>query len=174
MLKAGSVKVADALVLGAGGAGLAVALALPDLSEGQVTVADTRPERIAHAAQVFARVSAAGSITSAEIQPGGNADELVGSLAPSSMIVNATGLGKDVPGSPVSDAVMWPEGSLLWELNYRGDLTMVKQAGGRAAERSLEIHDGWRLFMRGWAVALSLIFNLEVSADDLERVSDRP
>jgi len=174
MMKAGGGKVADALVLGAGGAGLAVALALPDLSEGQVTVADTRPERLAHAAQVFVRMSPVGSITTAEIRPGGNADELVGSLPPSSMIVNATGLGKDVSGSPVSDAVMLPEGSLLWELNYRGDLTMLKQAGGRAAQRSLEIHDGWRLFMHGWAVALSLIFNLEVSADDLERVSDRP
>jgi len=28
--------------------------------------------------------------------------------------------------------------------------------------------------MHGWALSLSLIFDLEVSADDLERVSDRP
>jgi len=174
MLKARSGKVDDALVLGAGGAGLAVALALPDLSKGRVTVADTRPERLEHAAQVFARMSQAGSITTATIPPGAEADELVGSLPPGSLIVNATGLGKDLPGSPVTDAVAWPEGSLLWELNYRGDLTMLKQAGGRAAERSLEIHDGWRLFMHGWALSLSLIFDLEVSADDLERVSDRP
>lgn len=174
ILKARSGRVAGALVLGAGGAGLAVALSLPDLSAGRVTVADTRPERLEHAAQVFAGISQAGSITTSAIPPGAEADELVGSLPPSSLIVNATGLGKDLPGSPVTDAVAWPEGSLLWELNYRGDLTMLKQAGGRAAERSLETHDGWRLFMHGWALSLSLIFDLEVSADDLERVSDRP
>lgn len=74
----------------------------------------------------------------------------------------------------MTNAVLWPENSLVWELNYRGDLTMLKQAGGRAAERSLEIHDGWRLFMHGWALSLSLIFHIRVSADDLESVSNRP
>jgi shikimate 5-dehydrogenase len=174
LLKARRGKVADAVVLGAGGAGLAVALALPGLSEGRVTLADTRPDRLEHAARVVARMSQSKSITTAAIPPGGNADELVGSLAPGSVIVNATGLGKDLPGSPVTDAVSWPESSLLWELNYRGELTMLKQAGGRAAQGSLEIHDGWRLFMHGWAVSLGLIFRLDVSADDLDGVSHRP
>ena len=159
MLKARRGKVVGALVLGAGGAGLAAALALPDLSEGNITLADTWPDRLDHAAEVIARMSRESSIATSTIPRQGDADELVGSLPPGSVIVNATGLGKDVPGSPVTDAVSWPKGSLLWELNYRGDLTMLNRPGARAAERSLEIHDGWRLFMHGWALSLSLIFS---------------
>jgi shikimate dehydrogenase len=174
MLRARSGRVAEGLVLGAGGAGLAVALALPEVSEGRVTLADTRPDRLEHALEALDRLSQTASISTAEIPLGGNADHLVGSLPPGSVIVNATGLGKDVPGSPVTDAVSWPEGSLFWDLNYRGELRMLKQAGGRATERSLEIHDGSRLFMHGWARALSLLFNLDVVADDLERASCGP
>jgi shikimate 5-dehydrogenase len=174
MLKARSGKITEALVLGAGGAGLAVVLALPELSEGRVTLADTRLDRLEHASQALDRLPQSTSITTAAIPLGGDADDLVGSLSPGSVIVNATGLGKDVPGSPVTDAVSWPEGSLLWDLNYRGELTMLKQAGGRATERSLEIHDGWRLFLHGWALALSLLFDLEVFADDLDGASCGP
>ncbi|MDQ3660475.1 MAG: hypothetical protein M3454_05335 [Actinomycetota bacterium] len=174
VLKPRGGKVPGALVLGAGGAGLAVALVLPAFSEGRVTLADTRPDRLEHASQVSTNTSQTAPITTAVIPEGGDSDGLVASLRPGSMIVNATGLGKDVPGSPVTDAISWPKSSLLWDLNYRGDLTMLQQAGERAAECSIGIHDGWPLFMHGWAMSLSLIFQLEVSADDLERVSDRP
>jgi shikimate dehydrogenase len=49
-------------------------------------------------------------------------DELMASLPPGSMVINATGMGKDRPGSPVTDSGLFPEDGLVWELNYRGEL----------------------------------------------------
>jgi shikimate 5-dehydrogenase len=36
-------------------------------------------------------------------------DAALASLRPGSLIVNATGLGKDAPGSPLTDAAIFPE-----------------------------------------------------------------
>ncbi len=36
-------------------------------------------------------------------------DAVLASLAPGSLVINATGLGKDAPGSPLSDAAVFPE-----------------------------------------------------------------
>jgi len=35
-------------------------------------------------------------------------DQLISELAPHSMVINATGIGEDVPGSPVTDAGTFP------------------------------------------------------------------
>ena len=50
----------------------------------------------------------------------GQNDEVLKTLKPYSLIVNATGMGKDRPGSPLMDGSMFPPNSLVWELNYRG------------------------------------------------------
>jgi len=39
-----------------------------------------------------------------------------------------TGLGKDAPGSPLTDAVVFPDHGIVWDLNYRGDLIFLEQA----------------------------------------------
>lgn len=59
--------------------------------------------------------------------PTGN-DALVSSLPPYSLVVNATGLGKDAPGSPITDRAISPKDSLVWEINYRGNLLFREQA----------------------------------------------
>ena len=43
-------------------------------------------------------------------------------LPAGSLVINATGLGKDRPGSPLTDHCKFPENGLVWELNYRGTL----------------------------------------------------
>ena len=60
------------------------------------------------------------------------ADRLVERLPAGSMVVNATGLGKDRPGSPLTDAARFPRDGIAWDFNYRGDLEFLRQA--RAAE----------------------------------------
>ena len=47
------------------------------------------------------------------------------------MVVNATGLGKDAPGSPITDAARFPENGSAWEFNYRGDLVFLDQANAQ-------------------------------------------
>jgi shikimate dehydrogenase len=87
-------------------------------------------------------------------------------------VVNATGLGKDAPGSPLSEAARFPERALVWELNYRGELRFLQQARRQADDRSLEIHDGWRYFLHGWTEVISEIFELELTPERFERLAE--
>lgn len=91
-----------------------------------------------------------------------DADTIVGQLPARSMVVNATGLGKDGPGSPVSDAVLFPEGGLVWEFNYRGDLVFLDQARAGAAARSLTVQDGWVYFIHGWTRVIAEVFDIDI------------
>ena len=54
-------------------------------------------------------------------------------LPPRSLVVNATGMGKDRPGSPLRAGAAFPERSAVWELNYRGELEFLRQARAQAA-----------------------------------------
>ena len=55
-------------------------------------------------------------------------DTLMGQLPPASLVINATGMGKDLPGSPITDGGLFPIGGVAWELNYRGELQFLRQA----------------------------------------------
>jgi shikimate 5-dehydrogenase len=154
---------AEALVLGGGGAGAAVALSLAEQHSNRITVADVRSKRLDRLSSF--------TLENEQIPPRGYADHLVGALPPGSLIVNATGLGKDAPGSPVSDGAAFPRNGVVWELNYRGELLFLHQARRQQLDRSLSVHDGWRLFLHGWAHAINLIFGVNVAANDLETVS---
>ena len=63
-------------------------------------------------------------------------------------------MGKDRPGSPLSHHVVFPEHSIAWDLNYRGERLFLKQAQLQRQTRRLTIHDGWLCFMHGWTQAL--------------------
>lgn len=90
----------------------------------------------------------------------GRWDGLLREAPEGSLVVNATGMGKDRPGSPVSAAAAFPRGSVVWELNYRGDLSFLAHARRQATDRRLSVHDGWGLFCHGWAAALTAVLNM--------------
>jgi shikimate 5-dehydrogenase len=64
-------------------------------------------------------------------------------LSPCSLVVNGTGLGKDAPGSPITDAAVFPRNGIAWDFNYRGDLAFLRQARAQAPSRRLRVEDGW-------------------------------
>ena len=99
-------------------------------------------------------------------------DKLIANAPPYSLIVNATGLGKDAPGSPTSDAVVYPMNSLVWEINYRGDLIFMYQAQAQEKERNLHIEDGWIYFIHGWTQVISEVFNIKIEGELLDKLSD--
>jgi shikimate 5-dehydrogenase len=78
------------------------------------------------------------------------------------MVVNATGLGKDGPGSPLTDRVVFPEGGLVWEFNYRGDLVFLDQARAAEQARNLSVHDGWVYFIHGWTRVIAEVFDIDI------------
>jgi len=90
-------------------------------------------------------------------------DELMEQLPPGSMVINATGMGKDRPGSPITDAGIFPERGLVWELNYRGELDFLHQARRQAQARQLTIEDGWIYFLHGWTQVIAEVFDITIS-----------
>lgn len=92
-------------------------------------------------------------------EPGQN-DKVVEALPAGSLIINATGLGKDRPGSPLTDAVKFPQNALVWEINYRGDLRFMHQAEEQQAEKNLTIEDGWIYFIHGWTQVIAEVFDI--------------
>ena len=55
-------------------------------------------------------------------------DAVLAGLGAGALVVNATGLGKDGPGSPLTDRARFPVDAVAWDLNYRGDLVFLQQA----------------------------------------------
>ena len=77
-------------------------------------------------------------------EPGQN-DKVMEEMGKGSLIINATGLGKDRPGSPLTDAAQFPQDGLVWEINYRGDLLFMHQAEAQEKEKNLHVEDGLSL-----------------------------
>jgi shikimate dehydrogenase len=152
-----------ALVLGAGGAGGAIVDHLLGAAPppGRVIVTDTSSERLERFTdpRVEARLA-------------DDATELVAGLPARSLVVNATGMGKDRPGSPLGPAARFPPRSVVWELNYRGEREFLRQARAQQDDLDLRVEDGWRYFVVGWAAVIEEVFQRPISADEVDRLSE--
>ncbi len=92
-------------------------------------------------------------------------DALLAALPPGSLVINATGMGKDRPGSPLTDDAVFPQDGLAWELNYRGALDFLHQARRQAEDRNLVIEDGWVYFLHGWSQVIAEVFKIELTPE---------
>ena len=130
------------------------------LTEGEVHATDVRPGRLAHLMHVAARLGVASRVVP-HLQDGtsGNTGLLAGH-PDACLVVNATGLGKDGPGSPLADEAVFPRHCVVWDMNYRGPLTFLQQAQVQRDARGLQIADGWRFFLHGWTNALARILDV--------------
>ena len=99
-------------------------------------------------------------------------DAVIAKLPPYSLVVNATGLGKDMPGSPTTDNILYPKNSLVWEINYRGELLFKQQALAQKDSRAIHVEDGWKYFIFGWTQVISEVFNLPIEKNTLDRLAD--
>ena len=88
----------------------------------------------------------------------GDNDAVLTRLSPHSLVVNATGLGKDAPGSPLTSQAVFPGQAVAWDLNYRGDLVFLDQA--RSAGCRTE--DGWVYFLHGWTQVIAEVFDIAI------------
>ncbi|MGC4805078.1 hypothetical protein [Micromonospora sp. DT233] len=168
----------DVLVMGAGGAALALcdyfAHRAGDDAPGRVVVTDIADRRLDALAAEVATGNPAITWQTHRLAPGETHDALVAALAPGALVVNATGMGKDRPGSPLSDDATFPHGGYAWEFNYRGELDFLRQARGRAEADALTVADGWRYFVHGWTRAIDAVFDLGIPTEGpgFERLYD--
>ncbi len=99
-------------------------------------------------------------------------DEALAEMGEGSLIVNATGLGKDRPGSPLSNRAAWPENGFVWEINYRGDLLFMHQAEANKDRCALTIEDGWMYFIYGWTQVIAEVFHTPILGEKLRELSN--
>jgi shikimate 5-dehydrogenase len=145
---------ADVLCLGAGGAGTALLLALRDRGTVSATFADTSPEALDDLGAVADRAGANGvRLSYVPVEGPDDCDALVAGPPAPQLVVNATGLGKDAPGSPVTDRAPFGPSTLAWDFNYRGGLEFLRQAAAGGARTM----DGWDYFVAGWTGCLTAI-----------------
>lgn len=166
---------AAALVLGAGGSGNSLTYNLGVRSDAptRVIVAARREESLRHARALHERAGIdSGLMEYALIAGPADVDRLIESLPPESLVVNATGMGKDRPGSPMSDSVVLPERGVVWEFNYRGSLEFLAQARAQEAGRSLHIEDGWRYFIHGWTQVIADVFDIGMPPETVDRLAE--
>jgi len=166
---------AAALVLGSGGAGSALTHQLGLRADRPSTIICTALEESAldHQRRLHERAGISPDVMRYVVTAGPDeVDALVLALPRASLVVNATGMGKDVPGSPLTDAVRFPDQAVVWEFNYRGTLEFLHQARAQQEARDLVIEDGWRYFIHGWTQVIADVFDIDMPPETVTRLSE--
>ncbi len=172
---------AGVMIMGAGGSAIAMCSYLL-----RKEFAGNYPSKIVIANRSKPRLDEIEKINKEQLDPGGVAfeyyltpdpgqnDEVMAKMGPGSLIINATGLGKDRPGSPLTNDCVFPMNGLVWEINYRGDLLFMHQAEVQKEKRNLYIEDGWKYFIFGWTQVIGEVFDVKIEGkvlDELDKIA---
>ncbi|MEV8175826.1 shikimate dehydrogenase [Microbacterium sp. NPDC079176] len=165
---------AEVVILGAGGSGTALSWALAERADApaKITVTARDDDKLDHLREVHRQHGTPdGLITYVRTDTVQDAAAIVAGAPAGSLIVNATGLGKDRPGSPLPDDVAFPEDAWVWEFNYRGSLEFLHQARAQEGARGLHVVDGWRYFIHGWSQVVADVFEIDLTPEIVERLA---
>ncbi len=157
----------EALCLGAGGSTIAMSwyLTRPDAGANRperLIVTNRSAERLDHLRSIHESLETTTRFKYVLVPSPEENDRVLQSLAPGALVVNATGLGKDAPGSPLTGAAVFPRDAIAWDLNYRGDLVFLDQARAQHAERGVRVEDGWVYFVHGWTQVIAEVFHIDI------------
>ena len=158
------------LCFGAGGSGVATLLHLINKKDkadrpDKFTFVNRSQGRLDHAKEMVS-----GLKTDIEIEYIRNSDPLVNDrimekFPPYSIFINATGMGKDTPGSPITWQAKFPMHSIAWEFNYRGELDFMHQSLAQVESRNVKVEDGWLYFVHGWTQVVSQVLHFDLTSD---------
>lgn len=158
----------DVFLLGAGGSSLALTVNLLERaaagrpSPARILVSNRSEGRLTEMQRVHRGFRTHIRLDYALAPSAADNDRLLHTMSERAVIVNATGLGKDRPGSPLTEKARFPRGSWAWDFNYRGDLLFLDQARRQAPEREVHVEDGWIYFLHGWTRVISEVFHVEI------------
>lgn len=99
-------------------------------------------------------------------------DEVMARMPEGTIVINATGMGKDVPGSPITNDGLFPVNGIAWELNYRGELDFMHQALAQQEQRKIRVEDGWVYFIHGWTQVIAQVYHVEIDNVKFERLKE--
>lgn len=170
----------DLLLLGAGGSSLALTMYLKEKADKgedvpeRIIVTNRSEKRLNEMREIHKAIGFDIPITYLLCPTPDLNDRAMERVKPHSVVVNATGLGKDAPGSPLTNAGVFPESGVAWEFNYRGDLVFVDQAKAQEKSRGVRVVDGWDYFIYGWTRVIAEVFHVDipVSGPGFDAISD--
>lgn len=158
----------DVLSFGAGGSAIATLLHLINKKDK-----GDRPKKFTFVNRSQGRLDRAkemvgGLKTDIEIEYICNSDPLINDkimekFPPYSIIINATGMGKDTPGSPITWEGKFPMNSISWEFNYRGELDFLHQSLAQVESRKVKVEDGWLYFVHGWTQVVAQVLHFDLT-----------
>jgi shikimate dehydrogenase len=163
------------LCFGAGGSAVATLLHLmnkqqPGDRPKRFVLVNRSPERLVRARQMVERLTTDIQVEYICNQDPLRNNEIMGALPAGSVVINATGMGKDTPGSPITAAGIFPEDGVAWEFNYRGELDFLHQAIAQQASRHLKVEDGWVYFLHGWTQVVAQVLHVELDKKRFEEL----
>lgn len=158
------------LCLGAGGSALATLLHLIHKQEkgdrpARFIAVNRSPDRLEHMRQMVGNYQTDIEVSYICNSDPRRNDELMTALPEGSIVINATGMGKDTPGSPITDDGLFPRSGIAWEFNYRGELDFMHQALRQVESRNLIVEDGWVYFVHGWSQVVGQVLHIEITPD---------
>lgn len=170
----------ELLIFGAGGSSLALTLFLHREklagrdTPSRIVVTNRRPHRLVEMKEVHERIGFSIPIEYIEAPDPSDNDRALTAMRPFSVIANATGLGKDRPGSPISHQVVFPMDAIAWDFNYRGDLVFLDQAATQNKYRRVTPVNGWFYFLHGWTRVIDQVFDIRIPTEgpEFNRLSD--
>jgi shikimate dehydrogenase len=167
----------EVFIMGAGGSALAISSYLTKASHGSnvpsgIILSNRSRPRLDDAKVKLSGLNDAVSFKYVLCETPEENDSVLKTLKSYSLVVNATGLGKDRPGSPLTDACVFPTDSLVWELNYRGDLLFQRQAEAQKNIKRLTVEDGWTYFIHGWTQVVAEVFHIDIAGTVLDRCTE--
>jgi shikimate 5-dehydrogenase len=160
---------ADLFSMGAGGSTIAITWHLMRRSRGldvpgRILVSNRSQHRLDEIKRIHSGIETGVPIDYILAPEPADNDAALARLKPGSLVINATGLGKDAPGSPLTNAAIFPDDAVVWDLNYRGDLVFLDQARAQEHDRRLQIVDGWTYFLHGWTQVIAEVFGIDIPA----------
>lgn len=165
------------LCLGAGGAGTAAVVNMLNQAEqtdcpSRFVMVDISHERLEHVQSIIDQYDSQIEFELVQSESPQQVDRLLADLPPHSLVMNATGMGKDRPGSPISDNARFPQNAIAWEFNYRGERQFMQQALAQQTDRNLTVVDGWDYFLVGWIRVIEKVLHTSIDEDMFQTFSD--
>ena len=168
----------EVLCFGAGGSGVATALHLINKSDAKdrpmkFTFTNRSPKRLEHAREMVSKTGTDIKFEYICTQDPAENSRFMEGLPEGSVVINATGMGKDTPGSPIIWEGKFPKNGVAWEFNYRGELDFLQQARAQEKSQNLRIEDGWEYFLHGWTQVVAQVLHIDLTPELFRSVGKR-
>ncbi|MBW6465131.1 MAG: hypothetical protein K0B06_01345 [Brevefilum sp.] len=165
----------EVLSFGAGGSAIATFLHLANKQDKAdrpdvFTFVNRSQGRLDHAQEMISKLDTDIRVNYIQNSDPAVNNQIMAKLPPKSIVINATGMGKDTPGSPVTWDGLFPQDGIAWEFNYRGELDFLHQARAQVDSRNVTVEDGWLYFIHGWTQVIAQVLHFDLTPALLEKL----